>query len=127
MHRKQRATHQQAGGGLGDPPGCKNAQELGGPGVDGREGEREREAGKKVQRGEIHCEDGEQGSQFGEENGAGADGEKAEDQAIAPVGQNGIPGEHREEAGDRHGGGDEEILIKQRERSHVFPGQCEKR
>ncbi|MDE1175881.1 MAG: hypothetical protein PW789_04675 [Edaphobacter sp.] len=53
---------------------------------------------------------GEEGGYLGGEEGAGADGKRAEDEHVAAVGEGGVPAEDGDDARDGHGGLDEEVL-----------------
>ena len=56
------------------------------------------------------------GRGLGRKHGARAHRQQPQDQRIAPVGQHRIPRQHGEQAGNRHGGGHQEIQLAQERR-----------
>ncbi len=76
----------------------------------GGEGERPDKAGSAVKQRDGEGQGGGDGGHFGGKHGAGADGERGEDEDVAAVGKRGIPTEDGEESDDEHGGGDQEVL-----------------
>src|SRR5579872_3080968 len=111
LQRQKSEADQGSGSEKRQPPGAVGTEDGEHSGVFGGGDVGRAEARDDVDRGDADGERGGEGGDLGGEDGAEANGEHSQDEAIAARGQDGVPGQHTEESGDRHGCGHQKLLF----------------